>query len=175
MRRAAAEALATLTAFVAKNRGAYPVVDEFPLRAVRALEPSEAALSILLELLPLVNRYGGAVDHRGRTSYEGADFGRAAEIVQAIARCPPSRAPVPAVTSLLRASTFSTYFAAPGSPDADKFDRDEAVEYAQDLLAAACVRALSCHPIDDDARSALAAARGHRDENVARSASSRLR
>ncbi len=163
--------------FVTNARDRYPITESFPASAIQAIDArDEDVVPILVELLNLATRYDDAVDHRGRNCYEGQDLRRQALVVRAIARCAPSPLPVPSLVALLESSTFTRYSAAPGgSPDIDKYDRDEQVERSQDALALGCVLALGRHPLDETARNALQAAELHRSDEVKSGAALALR
>jgi len=87
-------------------------------------------------------------------------------VVAVLARCRREDAEEH-VTALLRSVTRNRYYAAPGSPDIDKYDRDMDVERSEDRLALACAAALvPWASRSAESWAALRAARDHRHDEV---------
>jgi hypothetical protein len=121
----------------------------FPTTTLEALsKQSQIAPSFEPLLLQTLNHTSRSEDHtdaRGRNSYEGEDLVRSSLVYNAMAALPASEAVLSAVLRTLKSSYLQQYFARPGSPDVDKFDRDVQIESAQDTLSHACLNALARH------------------------------
>ena len=132
-----------VSAFAARNRGVHPVVEAFPSDGLSKLA---ASVRLPMELAPdLLTLLSVASRYRDGDDYHGADLGRQACVVRALARLtsPPADA-AQAVAALLVSVTHDRHHAQPGgSPDIDKYERDQDVEMAEDTLALACAEALA--------------------------------
>lgn len=140
-------ALDTLRAFVARNRGRYPLTESFPQTALRSLRREECdgtVVPLLLDLVRMARSYE-YVTADGRNAYEGDDLRNLASVVEAIGSIGRAEEEVIDVLRLTLAEHHrESYSAAPGSPDPDKLDRDGAVERAEDFLAESIVCTLAC-------------------------------
>lgn len=148
---------AVLRDFVELHRsGGAP--SDFPYKALDKLEHGDADMvALLFDLFKIAERSSDE-------PYEGEDLRRKAAVLRALSRCEPApaiqRTAADTLRSLLGVST--RYHAQPGSPAADKFDRDESVETGQDHLAMACVVALFHQKqLDTDSTNVLRQAEKH--------------
>jgi hypothetical protein len=164
-------AIGELRAFAARNESLRTVSESFPFAALATCAESDGPLleeahELLVTLLRIATRYDDAVDGRGRNCYEGNDLRRQAAVVAVLAHCRRQDAEEH-VTALLRSVIRGRYYAAPGSPDIDKYDRDMDVERSEDRLALACAAALVPWASQSaESWAALRAARDHRHDEV---------
>lgn len=181
MRAALAQALLDVRAFVERNRSLSTLSEAFPSQALWNIEHADEPLppdvtAALVELLDMTHRYDDATDLWGRTTYEGDDLRRDAQVLRALEKCAPDPALVPTLASMLAGATYDRYYAQPGgTPDIDKYDRDSSVESAQDHLARACASLLGRLPLEAPAREALEGACRHRSDEVRSVARAALR